>query len=90
MDDQERKMRATTILNNYQLLMKYALANDQVSEHTLSGGWPPGNRATVCTSDQDLLPESRCRGFTGSNYQKLVQSSQLVSLINGKIVLAVE
>jgi hypothetical protein len=32
----EKKQRAATILDNYPLLMKYALANDQVSIYT----WP--------------------------------------------------
>lgn len=84
--EEEKKKRATIILDNYQLLMKFALLNEQVS-HTRSLLEWRAELIMMClsvnTCDAGLFPKS-CRGrITNSDNQELVQAYYLKMVVNG-------
>ena len=57
----DRMNRAIMILNNHQLLMKYALTNDQVSECSDSEARMSNRMVTVDTGDPIVLREGVSR-----------------------------
>lgn len=83
--EEEKKKRATIILDNYQLLMKLALLNDQVSPTWSLLEWK-AELIVICllvdTCDAGLFSESRGGRITHSDHQELVQAYYLKTLVN--------